>query len=89
MTPDPVTLPHPASLAGLGLTELDQRVAELTALAQAYVSDLHRARRAAIRAAVDDEPWAGEAATRRRLRVRAVAERLGISETQVYQAMRK
>ena len=80
----PVTFPHPSTLAGLDLSELDRRAAELTAQAQTYVSDVNRVRRAAIRAAVDGSGTEG----RRRARVEAVAVTLGISATQVYQAVR-
>jgi hypothetical protein len=88
----PVVLPHPTSLAALDLPDLDRRVAELTGQAQAYVGDLHRVRRAAIRTAVDGDDRAvvdGEPfSERRRTRVLAIAAILGISPTQVYQAIR-
>lgn len=84
-----VTFPDPASLAGHDLAELNGLVMDLTAQAQAYVGDLHRMRRAAIRAAVDADDWTGEAAYHRTLRVKAVADRLGISVTQVYQAIKQ
>ena len=79
-----IRLPRLSALAGLDLAELDRRVAELTAQAQAYVSDVNRVRRAAIRKAVNGNGAEG----RRRARVEAVAAELGISVTQVYQAIR-
>jgi hypothetical protein len=99
---DEIRLPSPeavADLAGRELTELDRLVrldrlvAEHAAEARAYVSDLYRLRRATIRDIVDSEGLtdaeaAHRPAHRRRVRVGAVAERLGITETQVYQALR-
>lgn len=79
-----ITLPHPSTLDGLSLVETDRLVADLTARAQAYVSEVNRARRSAIHRAVDGPGVTGS----RRKRVEAVAAQLGISQTQVYQAIR-
>jgi hypothetical protein len=71
-------------LIALDLAGVNRQAADLTAQAQAFVSDVNRIRRAAIRAAVDGPGVTG----RRRERVEAVAAQLGISRTQVYQAIR-
>ena len=86
---DWVTFPPPGTLTDLDLTALDRYVAELTAQAQAYVSEINRIRRDAIHATVESDDWTGEAASRRRIRVQAIAERLGISVTHVYQVIRQ
>lgn len=79
-----VQFPDLGFLAGLPLVEVDRQVADLTTQAQAFVSEVNRVRRAAIRSAVDGPGAVG----RRRERVEAVAAELGISVTQVYQAVR-
>lgn len=97
MSADEIRLPSPeavADLAGRELSELDRLalldrlVAEHAAEAQAYVGDLYRLRRATIADVINGDGWSGEAVHRRRARVSAVAERLGITMTQVYQAIR-
>jgi hypothetical protein len=104
MSADEIRLPSPeaiAMLAGRELSELDRLalldklVAEHTAAAQAYVGDLHRLRRATIRDIVDGEATPNhtprlieEGVHRRRGRIEVVAKTLGISVTQVYQAIR-
>ena len=79
-----IQFPDLSYLAAMDLTEVDREVADLTRQAQAFVSDANRARRAAIRRAVDGPDATGP----RRARVEAVAATLGISRTQVYQAIR-
>lgn len=95
---DEIRLPSPAAvadLAGRELSELDRLarldglVTALTEEAQAYVGDLHRLRRATILDVVNCDGWEDEAARRHALRIQQIAERLSISPTQVYHAIKR
>jgi hypothetical protein len=85
-TKPPARFPDLAYLDGLSLTEVAREAADLTAQAKAFMGAVARARRDAIRAAVDGP---GLHPRLRRERVEAVAAELGVSIQAVYQALRR